>query len=69
MNGYRSEFVISGCFRASFRLRLLFPNPFDQTKTAGFPPPFGLLLLDLRSAEQLEHALLRLVGERQRGDC
>src|SRR5580692_7672831 len=34
-----------------------------MAKTAGFPPPFCRLSSDFRSAEQLEHALLRLVGE------
>ena len=36
-------------------------------KTAGFPPPFGFVLLLPGSAQQLQHALLRLVGQRQRG--
>ena len=38
-----------------------------QRKTAGFPPPFRRWLLLSGSAEQLQHALLRLVGERERG--
>src|SRR5580704_14065929 len=52
MNGYRSEFAISACFRISFRVRLLLEIPVGQTKTAGFPPPFGVfgLIFDQRSS-------------------
>src|SRR5579862_5463351 len=39
-----------------------------KTKTAEFPPPFRILSFALRSAEELKHALLRLVGERERRD-
>src|SRR5689334_23872557 len=40
-----------------------------KRKTAGFPPPFRVLSVGLRDlAEQLQHARLRLVGERERGD-
>src|SRR5436309_355582 len=39
-----------------------------KTKTAGLSPPFRFLVEQLRSLQQLQHALLRLVGERQRRD-
>src|ERR1700726_2387279 len=37
-------------------------------KTARFPPPFRYRLLPSGSAQQLQHARLRLVGQRQRRD-
>src|SRR6185437_6005695 len=38
-----------------------------QRKTAGLPPPFRYYVSSPVLTEQLQHALLRLVGERQRG--
>jgi hypothetical protein len=48
-------------------------HPAVATKTGGVSPAFWLLavgcwLLLSGSAQQLQHALLRLVGERERGD-
>jgi hypothetical protein len=39
-----------------------------QPKNGGLSPPFGCWLLLSGSAQQLQHALLRLVGEGERGD-
>src|SRR6202022_3703411 len=36
-------------------------------KAAGFPPPPCLIVFFEKSAQQLQHALLRGVGQRQRG--
>src|ERR1700679_1647308 len=44
------------------------PGPLKTKKRRGFPRRSAFGFLQFGSAQQLQHALLRLVGERQRGD-